>query len=162
MKKKVKQAFRRIGAILMVLAIILSVLPGMSVSAASEKAQISFEYCYDSSGNIILWGSTITHDGLTVGKAGNAKTRIMADGEDAFCIQPGYSLHTGDYLTKDASEAWNALSSYQNSAVKIALLYGLPGNSSGLSGNHDEKWIATQIIIWEIVTGCRNASGDYA
>jgi len=135
----------------------------MTVSAATaEKAYISFEYCYNSSGNIIRWQQTVTHNGLTAGTAGNARVRIYADGQHAYCLQPAHPLHTGDYLTKDASEAWNALSNNEQNAVRLALLYGLQGNEKGLSGSQDEKWIATQLIIWEIVTGCRNASGDYA
>ena len=28
-------------------------------------------------------------------------------------------------------------------------------------GNSDEKWAATQLIVWEIVSGCRETSGSY-
>ena len=28
-------------------------------------------------------------------------------------------------------------------------------------GNSDEKWVATQLIVWEIVSGCRETSGSY-
>ena len=31
-----------------------------------------------------------------------------------------------------------------------------------MSGTEDEKVLATQMVIWEIVTGCRNASAPYA
>ncbi|MCD8097728.1 MAG: carboxypeptidase regulatory-like domain-containing protein, partial [Lachnospiraceae bacterium] len=43
-----------------------------------------------------------------------------------------------------------------------ALLYGYQGNRGNLSGSVDEIWLATQILVWEFVTGCRNATGTYA
>lgn len=40
----------------------------------------------------------------------------------------------------------------------LALLYGRQGNRANLSGNDDEQWLATQTLVWEFVTGCRNAT----
>jgi hypothetical protein len=57
----------------------------------------------------------------------------MGDGEEAYCIQPGVSLHTGNQLKANASDTWDALSSNQQNALKLALTYGRPGNSKKLS-----------------------------
>lgn len=46
-------------------------------------------------------------------------------------------------------------------AVGLALLYGYQGNRNNLSGSDDEKWLATQTLIWEFVTGCRESTGSY-
>ena len=35
------------------------------------------------------------------------------------------------------------------------------GNRGNLSGSDDEKWLATQTLVWEFVTGCREATGSY-
>lgn len=35
------------------------------------------------------------------------------------------------------------------------------GNRNNLSGSDDEKWLATQTLVWEFVTGCREATGSY-
>lgn len=43
----------------------------------------------------------------------------------------------------------------------LALLYGRQGNRANLSGNDDEQWLATQTLVWEFVTGCRNATGSF-
>ena len=43
----------------------------------------------------------------------------------------------------------------------LALLYGYQGNRGNLSGSDDEKWLATQTLVWEFVTGCREATGSY-
>lgn len=163
MKIKMKQLSKRILAMLMILTTIFSVFPSASVLAAtSEKATMTFDYCYDSGGSLIRWQHSFTHGGITIGGAGTARTRIYANGDDAYCIQPGVSLHTGNVLTLNASDTWNALSSSQQAAVNLALLYGKQGNAANLSGTDDEKWVATQIILWEIVTGCRKSTGDYA
>ena len=64
-------------------------------------------------------------------------------------------------MQKNSSETWNALSANQKKAVGLALLYGYQGNRGNLSGSDDEKWLATQTLIWEFVTGCRESTGSY-
>lgn len=159
--KKLKERLKRGLAMMMAAAAVFSALPSMPVSAASETAKITFAYCHDGAGNAIRYQQTVTHDGRTCGEAGNARTRIYADGEPAFCIQPGVSLHTGNTLRANASDAWNALSGAQRNAVNLALLYGSQGSMGSLPGSEDEKVVATQMVIWEIVTGCRNADAPY-
>lgn len=139
MKKKNRQLFHRIVAMIMAVLTATSVLPTSTVMAATEKATITFEYAYDSKGNTIRYQQTYSHDGITCGHVGEARTRIYADGYNAYCIQPGVSLHTGDKLKKNASETWNALSKNQKAAVNLALLYGAQGNLKNLSGVEDEK-----------------------
>ena len=57
---------------------------------------------------------------------------------------------------------WNNLGKAKQDAVNLALLYGAQGSMGSMSGTEDEKVLATQMVIWEIVTGCRNASAPYA
>ncbi|MEY8237298.1 thioester domain-containing protein [Lachnospiraceae bacterium 66-29] len=159
--KKLKERLKRGLAMMMAAASIVSVFPSMNVSAASETAKITFAYCHDGAGNTIKYQQTVTHDGRVCGEAGDARTRIYADGEPAFCIQPGVSLHTGNTLRANASDTWNALSGSQRDAVNLALLYGSQGSMGSLPGSEDEKVVATQMVIWEIVTGCRNANAPY-
>ena len=71
------------------------------------------------------------------------------------------ALKTGNTLKKASSDTWNALSANQKKAVGLALLYGYQGNKNNLSGSDDEKWLATQTLVWEFVTGCREATGSY-
>ena len=93
---------------------------------------------------------------------GEARTRIYADGDNAYCIEPGISLHTGNTLEKDASVVWNNLGKAKQDAVNLALLYGAQG-SMGQSVRHgSEKVLATQMVIWEIVTGCQECTAPYA
>ena len=86
---------------------------------------------------------------------------MYVDGDTAFCIQPGVPLRTGNTLQKNSSETWNALSANQKKAVGLALLYGYQGNRGSLPGSDDEKWLATQTLVWEFVTGCRESTGSY-
>ena len=137
MKKKIRQLFHRVVAMLMAMLTATSIFPVSTVTAATEKATITFEYAYDSNGNTIKYQQTYSHDGITCGHAGEVRTRIYADGDNAYCIQPGISLHTGDKLTKNASDTWDALSKNQQKAVNLALLYGAQGNLKNLSGVED-------------------------
>ena len=146
-----------------VAAILLAVISLVStfitpVNAASKEVTVSFDYCYDTGGSIIKFVKHTSHDGYTVGTVGEELCRIYADGKDAYCIQPGHTLIVGNTLTTDASAAWNALSKAQKKAVNLALLFGKSGSSSSLVGTDGQKWIATQIVVWEFVTGCRDAS----
>ena len=139
----------------------LSVLPATTAFAAGDIGTISFTHTYDSSGNTMRYNSSAVFDGYTAGGTGKYKYRMFVDGENAFCIQPGVPLKTGNTLKKASSDTWNALSTNQKKAVGLALLYGYQGNRSHLSGSDDEKWLATQTLVWEFVTGCREATGSY-
>lgn len=105
--KKIKQLFRKGVALALAAVTTLSVLPAATVSAASQRATITFAYCYDGNGNTIRYQQTASHNGITFSHAGEARTRIYADGDNAYCIEPGISLHTGNTLEKDASVVWN-------------------------------------------------------
>ena len=107
------------------------------------------------------YNSSAVINGYTAGGTGNYKYRMYVDGDVAFCIQPGVPLKTGNTLKKNSSEMWNALSASQKKAVGLALLYGYQGNRGNLSGSDDEKWLATQTLVWEFVTGCRETTGSY-
>ena len=135
---------------------------GTTAFAATEDVgTITFTRVYDSNGNGIFYNSSASFNGNIAGGANQNKYRMYVDGETAYCIEPGIPLRTGDTLRKDSSETWNALSSEQKKAVSLALLYGRQGNRANLSGNDDEQWLATQTLVWEFVTGCRNATGSF-
>ena len=60
--------FTRITALLLVVAVIFGTMFSLPVSAASgDKVTITFDYCYDSTGNTIKFQQTTVSDGYTVG-----------------------------------------------------------------------------------------------
>ena len=158
---KFRRLFKKAAAALMAAVTALSVLPATTAFAAGDIGTISFTHTYDSSGNAMRYNSSAVINGYTAGGTGNYKYRMYVDGDVAFCIQPGVPLKTGNTLKKNSSEMWNALSASQKKAVGLALLYGYQGNRGNLSGSDDEKWLATQTLVWEFVTGCREATGSY-
>ena len=154
--------FTRITALLLVVAVIFGTMFTLPVSAASgDKVTITFDYCYDSTGNIIKFQQTTVSDGYTVGTPGEELCKIFADGKEAYCIEPGHTLYSGNTLTEDGSTVWKNLGSAKQKAINLALLYGKPGSGKSLSGTEDQKWIATQLIVWEFVSGCRSTSEGY-
>lgn len=154
--------FTRIMAILLVVLIAFSTMFTLPVSAASgDKVTITFDYCYDSTGNTIKFQQTTVSDGYTVGTPGEELCKIFADGKEAYCIEPGHTLHSGNTLTEDGSTVWKKLGSAKQKAINLALLYGKPGSGKCLSGTEDQKWVATQLIVWEFVSGCRSTSEGY-
>ncbi len=80
MKNKIRQLLRKGVAVAMAAATVMSVLPAATVSAASERATITFEYCYDGAGNTIRYQQTYSHNGITCGHAGEARTVSMQTG----------------------------------------------------------------------------------
>lgn len=159
---KLKKMFRKAAAMLLAMITALSVIPVQSVfAAAGDVGKITFSYTYDSNGNAMHYNSGAVINGYTAGGEGKYKYRMFVDGDTAFCIQPGVPLHTGDTLREASSNTWNALSDAQQRAVGLALLYGYQGNRGNLPGSDDEKWLATQTLVWEFVTGCRDSSSPY-
>lgn len=154
--------FTRITALLLVVAVIFGTMFALPVSAASgDKVTITFDYCYDSTGNTIKFQQTTVSDGYTVGTPGEELCKIFADGKEAYCIEPGHTLYSGNTLTEDGSTVWKNLGSAKQKAINLVLLYGKPGSEKSLSGTEDQKWIATQLIVWEFVSGCRSTSEGY-
>ena len=86
---------------------------------------------------------------------------MYVDGDTRSVFSRVFPLRTGNTLKKNSSETWNALSANQKKAVGLALLYGYQGNRGSLPGSDDEKWLATQALVWEFVTGCRESTGSY-
>lgn len=159
---QIRKLFKKTAALFMVMVTAWSIIPATTAFAATgDVGTISFSLTYDSSGNAMRYNSSAVINGYTAGGAGHYKYRMYVDGANAFCIQPGVPLKTGDKLKESSSDTWNALSSAQKKAVGLALLYGYQGNRNNLTGSDDEKWLATQTLVWEFVTGCRNATGSY-
>ena len=159
-----KSRFKRASSFFLAALMCVTTLLGTgatTIHAAGDIGTITFDYTYDSNGNAMRYNGSANIGGYTAGGTGRYKYRMFVDGETAFCLQPGVPLKTGNTLKRASSEAWNALSSNQKKAVGLALLYGYQGNRSNLSGSDDEKWLATQTLIWEFVTGCRESTGSY-
>lgn len=154
--------FTRITALLLAVSVIFGTMFSLPVSAASgDKVTITFDYCYDSRGNIIKFQQTTVSDGYTVGTPGEELCKIFADEKEAYCIEPGHTLYSGNTLTEDGSTVWKNLGSAKQKAINLALLYGKPGSGKSLSGTEDQKWVATQLIVWEFVSECRNTADGY-
>ena len=121
----------------------------------------SFHTLYDTSGNVIKVVSSA--DG--VHSPGTIMYMIKINGSRAYCIQPGVHTNVGVGYTMNGQGAWNNLSNSQRKAINTALCYGREGNfnniANGTSINDGQAYIATQVIIWEIVRGVRNANSPF-
>lgn len=156
MRKK-KGTFKRIIAGLLGVMTMATAVP-VSTFAAGSTVNITFAYMYESNGSQIKYqDSYVGTDGVD-GGPGKAAMKIYANGEDAYCTEPGAPLNVGDKLIINASEAWNKLPSNKKEGVKMALAFGKPGNAKGLSGSEDAKYLATQMLVWEFICGYRDVS----
>ena len=64
-------------------------------------------------------------------------------------------------MTEGKSSVWDGIPAATRKAVNIALLYGKPGNSKNLGYTDGQQWIATQLIVWELISGCRNTNEGF-
>ena len=155
---KIRKLFQRAAAFALAAVTALSAVPATTAFAAGDIGTISFTHTYDGAGNAMRYNSSANIGGHTAGGTGEYKYRMYVDGETAFCLQPGVPLKTGNTLAKASSNTWNALSADQKKAVGLALLYGYQGNSGNLSGSDDEKWLATQTLVWCCIISLEQAS----
>lgn len=80
----------------------------------------------------------------------------------AYCIEPGVAITesavNSGYTANEEIAAWELLNWDQKEAVALAIAYGYPTVSfDHLNATVAEKYTATQLIIWEIILGDRNA-----
>lgn len=119
---KFPKLFKRAAAVLMAAVTTLSVLPATTAFAAGDIGTISFTHTYDRNGNAMRYNSSAVFDGYTAGGTGNYKYRMYVDGDDAFCIQPGVPLRTGNTLKKNSSETWNIVAQLSRQKSKIFIM----------------------------------------
>ncbi len=119
----------------------------------------TFEYCTDTNGN------TIKVKKAMIGQAvGEAAMMIKFDGKHAYCIEPGVALHTDSNMS-DTSAVWDNLPALKREALRVVMCHGLDGNKSKIESgtiNDYQAYLATQLIVWEIVKGERSTSAPYA
>ena len=94
-----KRNAKRITAILLAVIAVVSSILIIPANAAGKEVTITFDYCYDTGDNIITFVKYTEHGGYTVGTVGEELCRIYADGKDAYCLEPGHSLYSGNTLT---------------------------------------------------------------
>ena len=147
------------GAELPELTIPLAKAPMLKAAAAT--ALITFDYVYDSAGQYVYYQHPFYYNGGPTGGYGDMRLNDFANGQEAYCIEPGIMLAHGDVLRSDVIDVWNSFSYEQQNAIKLALLCGRAGNSSHLPGTPSCQQTATQMLIWEFVTGARQPSPPY-
>ena len=131
------------------------------LKAAAATALITFDYVYDSAGQYVYYQHPFYYNGGPTGGNGDMRLNDFANGQEAYCIEPGIMLAHGDVLRSDVIDVWNSFSYEQQNAIKLALLCGRAGNSSRLPGTPSCQQTATQMLIWEFVTGVRQPSPPY-
>lgn len=132
------------------------------LKAATATALITFDYVYDSAGQYVYYQHPFYYNGGPTGGYGDMRLNDFANGQEAYCIEPGIMLAHGDVLRSDVIDVWNSFSYEQQNAIKLALLCGRAGNSSNLPGTPSCQQTATQMLIWEFITGARQPSPPYA
>ena len=80
---KKHKPLKRILALVLSCLMALSLLPGVAF-AASDSVSIRFKPNYDADGAQICYAADLVWDGSVLHPAGQAKKKILADGEEAW------------------------------------------------------------------------------
>ncbi len=153
-----KEKTKRILAAVLGILMMLGLMPATAFAATSETGVATFDYCYQSDGTNICYWASFSAAGYTAGDSSGTTHRCMiyVNGEEAYCIEPGHRLMSGDTLSSNASATWNALGKDKQDGVKTVLAFGRPGNSSSIGGSTGSQSAATQMLIWEMTCGIRD------
>lgn len=95
---KKHKPLKRILTLVLSCLMALSLLPGAAF-AASDSVTIRFKPNYDTDEAQICYAADLVWDGSVLHPAGQAKKKILADGEEAWCLEPGVPLNTGTTLS---------------------------------------------------------------
>jgi len=155
-------------SLLLILTFILTMLP-LNVLAAESKVDVigsntQLAPVAATYKPTFAYTNIITIDKTTpVAEANSNQLHIYVDGANAYCIEPKTHLFTDTTVTPNTSQTWDDLGTVKQTAINTALAFGLEGNSSRIrelvSGvTTDQMYVATQVIIWEIVLGHRDAA----
>ena len=95
--------------------------------------------------------------------------KVNGTWQAAYCLEPGIaegSTYTEEDLTMDefvsSSAAPSTLTAQQMKAMCVAVMYGQRTLPQSASYELLSNMVATQIIVWEIAIGWRNATPPYA
>lgn len=128
-------------------------------NSVSASVHPTFDICYDTGENPITVLKAMASQYV-----GETALLIKINGVRAYCIEPGEPLNTGSDIS--SPEAYYKLSNAQRRAINVALCFGWEGNSSSIKSgttiNESQGYLATQLIIWEIVKGQRNSNAPYS
>ena len=163
----VKSKLNRFTAVLLSMIMILSsfsILTATQASAATNPERVHV----DMYGTGIKWAKTVTfYEPLSAKNwtywQGQERhvLRVRETNQIAYCLQPGtylydWGISANPELSGKLDHAWENLSKDKQNAIKLAMYFGYPNTNTALSGTANEKELATQLIIWEFISGYRD------
>ena len=101
------------------------------------------------------------------------------NGVVAYCIEPEMPSYGTNYTQAEQYSAWMKLPRNMREAIGVAMAYGYPnftlpnstsydyaneygiGSSNYYAYLNTEKYIATQLVIWELLAGIRSTAAPY-
>ena len=176
--RKFKQALSMLLVVILVLSVFA--VPTWATdttdsATVSEITSIRWASGYQSEENPCVSYKTANKISRTIGGNG-LSVRQLDNGDYVYCIQPGVSVSRDEYIATDGTgiEAWEEwLTESQREAIALALKYGFPNVDHGYgdipctsykldNSGVAQMYAATQIIVWEIASGLRQATAPFA
>jgi hypothetical protein len=144
--KTVKKKFRRILSGLLALTMLLGVIPtegNGTVAKAATTASVSLS-SLGSKGSISIGSKT---------KSGTW-WKMQLNGKTAFCMNLGYTCHTGNTYGVEEKYTWNQNTGGDKKGyyAKIIRWYVLDGKRT------KKSFLMSQALIWSVQEGCNSES----
>lgn len=148
-------------------------IPGEAAQPMAEENYIWFQgYVYRAEEDAPNFQKTYTlTDGTHTASVHHLyvmRLRVNGSWQVAYCIEPDTGVYPGidygDGSDVGVSGDWKVhLTRNQQQAIGIVMLYSALHHPDTLSSVESVEWeAATQIMIWEIVTGMRSSAAPYA
>ncbi|MEE1504539.1 MAG: SpaA isopeptide-forming pilin-related protein, partial [Acutalibacteraceae bacterium] len=158
--------FKLLKRVLAISLAVLAVLTSIPLTASAANTEVA-EVGATTTTPDLRQTSIAAVETSPVAKKGEYHWHLSINGNNAYCIEPGTHLSGDSTMTKDQSKVWDSLSDNQRRTAELVLSYGAEGNLSKLKSltsglTNDEAYLATQVLVWEIVKGERNATYPYA
>lgn len=147
-----------------------SLLPGLSAAAATlqfdSSNRIDLKMRTDGNGSTRLYALSqgVAGESLRLGGDSNPDNigQFVISGESrwALCLRPSVTGGIGASTSVRDTNYWKKLDPKLKSAIAKAMYYGYPVACDGKSEKAAGYYNATQMIIWEMVLGYRDWTGE--
>ena len=157
--------FKLLKRVLAISLAVLAVLTSIPLTASAANAETA-EVGATTTTPDLRQTSIAAVETSPVAKKDTYHWHLSVKGNNAYCIEPGVHLNGDDVIAPDSSKVWDSLSDNGKSTLELILSYGAEGNLSKLKSDvknltDDEAYIATQLLVWEVVKGQRNTTFPY-
>lgn len=171
----IKRFCKRSIAIILTVITLVSLIPLSLFSVEAANVNLNLDICQGKRTSGANVSAITAVNAASFQREGGYAWKITnGNGEYVYCIEPGVHLSWDDTMSTTSTEsAWRELDDAQRDTINAILAFGADGNRDkvktgcatdeyGGSGVlDDEVYVATQLLVWEVIKKARSAAWPY-